>query len=232
LSCPPALAYRPFDSTDADVVGAGEFELELGPLGYLREGGNKFRVAPAVVANLGLAGDRELVLQGDRLRLREGEPGTPATSLVNAGLFIKQVLRRGALQDEPGPSIATEYGFLLPGVHADNGVGFSVAGIVSQRWQAATVHLNGSVAYTREHRPEAFLGAILEGPHEWQVRPVMELFAEQASGSPRVTSGLIGAIWRSRDNLSFDVGVRSARAGGEHINELRLGLTWAFEVKR
>ncbi len=28
----PALAYRPFDSTDADVAGPGEFELELGPV--------------------------------------------------------------------------------------------------------------------------------------------------------------------------------------------------------
>jgi hypothetical protein len=26
-----ALAYRPFDSTDADVARPGEFELELGP---------------------------------------------------------------------------------------------------------------------------------------------------------------------------------------------------------
>src|SRR5262249_51462350 len=134
-----AFALRPYDSTDADVAEPGIFELELGPVGRLNEGPNKFWVAPAVVANFGLAGDHELVLQADRLRLREGEPGTPATSLVGAGAFIKQVLRRGALQDEPGPSVATEYGFLLPGMHAENGVGFSVAGIVSQRWSAATL---------------------------------------------------------------------------------------------
>ena len=78
LSSHPALAYRPFDSTDAAVAGAGEFELELGPIGHLREGTNKFWVAPAVIANIGLEGDRELVLQGQRQQLREVGPGAPS----------------------------------------------------------------------------------------------------------------------------------------------------------
>jgi hypothetical protein len=232
LAAQPALALRPYDSTDADVAGAGEFELELGPIGRLREGPNKFWIAPAAIANIGLQGDRELVLQGQRQQLREGEPGTPATSFVNSGVFIKQVLRRGALQDESGPSVATELGFLLPGLHAENGVGFSWAGIVSQRWPAATVHLNAALALTRDHHPDAFLGAIIEGPYEWPVRPVMEVFADQAAGSPRIVSRLIGAIWRSKEHLSFDVGIRSARAGDQHINELRVGLTWAFPVRK
>jgi hypothetical protein len=232
LAAKPALALRPYDSTDADVAGAGEFELELGPIGRLREGPNKFWVAPAVVANVGLQGDRELVLQGQRQQLREGEPGAPLASLVNSGVFIKQVLRKGALQDEPGPSVATEYGFLLPGIHAENGVGFSWAGIVSQRWPAATVHLNGALALNREHQPGAFLGVIVEGPYEWQVRPVMELVAEQASGSPRTVSRLIGAIWRSKEHLSFDIGVRSASEGDHHIRELRIGLTWAITLRK
>ena len=33
----PALALRPYDSTDADVAKQGEFELELGPVGRRRE---------------------------------------------------------------------------------------------------------------------------------------------------------------------------------------------------
>jgi hypothetical protein len=147
-------------------------------------------------------------------------------------VFIKQVLRKGALQDEPGPSVATEYGFLLPGIHAENGVGFSLAGIVSQRFPAGTVHLNGALTLNREHRQEAFLGVIVEGPYGWTVRPVMEVFAEQASGSPRAVSRLIGAIWRSKDDLSFDIGVRSANEGDHHIREIRVGLTWAFALRK
>jgi hypothetical protein len=227
-----ALAYRPFDSTDADVAHAGEFELELGPVGRLREGSKRFLVAPAVIANIGFSGDRELVIQGQREVAIDAEPGESRSSLVENGAFIKQVLRRGVLQDEAGPSVATEYGVLLPSVHGQHGTGLSLAGIVSQRWEAATVHLNAALAWTREHEPDLFLGAILEGPYSWPVRPVAEVFTEQARESARITSGVIGAIWRARDGLSFDVGLRSAQAGGEAIRELRLGLTWAFSWKK
>jgi len=225
-----ALAYRPFDSTDADVAHAGEFELELGPIGSLREGANKSWVAPAVVANFGLQDDRELVLEGQRQSLREGTPDTPSASLVDTGMFIKQILRRGVLQGEAGLSVATEYGVLLPEVHGEHGTGASLAGIVSQRWPAATVHVNTVFALNREHNPDAFLGVIIEGPYDWPVRPVMELFTEHASGNPRVVSRLIGLIWRSTEQLSFDIGIRSASAGDQHIDEIRVGLTFGIDL--
>ena len=226
-----AAAYRPFDSTDADVAKAGEFELELGPVQRFKEGGKRFADAPAVVANIGLARDRELVLETRREVALDAEPGEPRSALVDNGVFIKQVLRRGALQDEPGPSVATEYGVLLPDQHGQNETGLSIAGIVSQRWDAATVHLNGAVSWTREHEPGVFLGAILEGPYSWRIRPVAEISTDYARGSARVTSGLVGAIWRVRDGLSFDIGLRSAQTAGESIHELRLGLTWAIPFK-
>ena len=227
-----ALGYRPFDSTDADVAKAGEFELELGPVGRLREGSKRFLVAPAAIANIGFSRDRELVIQGQREVALDREADEPRAAIVDNGAFIKQVLRRGVLQDESGPSVATEYGVLLPSVRGQQGTGLSVAGIISQRWAAATVHLNTALGWTREHEPDLFLGAILEGPYSWKLRPVAELFTEQARGSARVNSALVGAIWRLRDGLSFDVGLRSAQAGGEPIHELRLGLTWAFSFKK
>jgi hypothetical protein len=95
-----------------------------------------------------------------------------------------------------------------------------------------SLHLNGAVAINRQHQPDVFLGAILEGPYSWPVRPVAEVFGEQASGSPRVVSRLIGAIWRARDNLSFDIGIRTAHAGSESNRELRLGLTWSIAFKK
>ena len=224
----PALALRPYDSTDADVAKQGEFELELGPVGRRREGSKRIEVVPAVIGNFGLAGDRELVIQGQREVALDRDPGEPRSAIVDNGIFIKQVLRQGALQDASGPSVATEYGLLLPSVHGEKGTGFSVAGIISQRTEQISVHLNAALAWTREHEPDLFLGAILEGPYSWAVRPVAEVSGEQASGTPRVTSALVGAIWRFRDGLSFDVGVRSAHDGNETIRELRLGLTWTF----
>src|SRR5258708_7539109 len=188
-----ALAYRPFDSTDADVAKVKEIELELGPIGRLREGSKRLLVEPALIVNIGFSGDRELVIQGRREVALDRESGEPHSVLVDNGAFIKQVLRRGALQDEAGPSVATEYGFLLPGVHGETGTGFSLAGIVSQRWDAASVHLNAAFAVTREHEPDLFFGTILEGPHSLRVRRVAEVFTEQARGSGRINSGLVGA---------------------------------------
>jgi hypothetical protein len=226
-----AFAYRPFDSTDADVAKAGEVEIELGPVQWLRQGGKRFLQAPAVVANLGLSHEHELVIEGRHEIAIGREPGEPRSALVDNGAFIKQVLRRGVLQDEPGVSVATEYGLLLPEVHGSHGTGLSLAGIVSQRWEAATIHLNAVLARTREHEPDLFLGTIVEGPIAWRVRPVGEVFTERPRDGPRTDSLLVGAIWRVRDGLSFDAGVRSARVGDEALHELRLGLTWAFSYK-
>ena len=226
------LAYRPFDSTDADVARAGELEIELGPLQWVRQGDKRFLQAPATVANFGLSHEHELVIEGRHEIALDRDPGEPRSALVDDGVFIKQVLRRGVLQDEPGVSIATEYGLLLPEVNGSNGTGFSLAGIVSQRWQAATIHLNAALARTREHEPDLFLGTILEGPYTWAVRPVAEVFTERPRDGPRTDSVLVGAIWRVRDGLSFDAGVRSARVGDEAVHELRLGLTWAFSYRK
>ena len=228
----PAFAYRPFDSTDADVAGPGEFELELGPIGWLREGANTFRVAPAVVANLGLPWRNELVLEGQREAALDPAPGEPSSSIVDTGVFVKTVLREGALQDASGPSVAAEYGLLLPEVHGQSGTGASLAGIVSQRWEAGTLHLNAALAWNRQHEPDLFLGAILEGPYSWTVRPVAEVFGEQASSGPRTNSALLGAIWRARDDLTLDVGLRYAHVGEEIVREVRLGLTWTFSYKK
>src|ERR1043166_8964097 len=132
----PALAYRPFDSTDADVAKAGEFELEFGPVQRFDQGGKRFADAPAVVANFGLTRGHELVIETRREVALDAEPGEPRSSFVDNGVFIKQVLRRGILQDEKGPSVATEYGILLPDRHGDSGTGASIAGIVCQRGDA------------------------------------------------------------------------------------------------
>jgi hypothetical protein len=41
-----ALAYRPFDGSDAAVAATGEIEIELGPVEYLREGAERTLFAP------------------------------------------------------------------------------------------------------------------------------------------------------------------------------------------
>jgi hypothetical protein len=116
-----ALAYRPFEGTDAAVADPGELEIEFGPAKPLREGRQRFLTARETVFNLGVARDWEVVLQGQAVTLLS--PGPTQTGLLGDG-------------------------------HADG-----------------------------------FLGAILEGPWDWPVRPVAEVFYDREWGVARTVSG-------------------------------------------
>src|SRR5882762_1624032 len=224
-----AWAYRPFDGTDAAIAAPGELEIELQPAGRLREGGNTTLVAPAAVINYGLSEGWEAVVEGQG-QSPLSPPGP--TSLTAAGAFLKHVLVPGSLQDKTGPSVATEFGVLLPDSTGNSGVGASLAGIVSQRWDWGTIHLNAETALTRDHHGDLFLGAIVEGPSTWTVRPVAEIFYENEFGKEQTFSGLVGLIYRVRDNLSFDVAMRHALTGGHPANEIRAGMTFGFQIGR
>jgi hypothetical protein len=120
---------------------------------------------------------------------------------------------------------------LLPDSTGNSGVGASLAGIVSQRWDWGTIHLNAETALTREHHSDIFLGGIIGGPSKWTVRPVAEVFYENEFGKSETISGLIGLIWRVRDNLSFDIGLRHALTNGHPVSEVRAGLTFGFPLQ-
>jgi hypothetical protein len=222
-----ALAYRPFDGTDAAVADKGELEIEFQPAGVRRDNGQKTLVAPATVLNYGFKENWELVLE---TQLETPfSPSGPSVLTAN-GAFLKHVLREGVLQDKAGPSIATEFGLLLPDSDGSNRLGASLAGIVSQRFDWGTIHLNGEASLTRDHNADFFLGAIVEGPIKWKVRPVAEFFYEEEINAARTVSGLLGAIWQVNDKLSFDLGFREALTNGHPVSEIRAGFTVGFDV--
>jgi hypothetical protein len=105
-----ALAYRPFDTTDAAVAEKGEVELEVGPLHWLRAEGETLLIAPALVANFGVCEHWELVLEGKHLRRLNAGTTESRSALVDTALSAKGVLREGSLQGSRGPSVATELG--------------------------------------------------------------------------------------------------------------------------
>jgi hypothetical protein len=223
----PVSAYRPFDGTDAAVAAKGEVEIELQPAGRLRDESGTSLIGPATVINYGLTADWEAVLEG--IGQTPLSPPGP-TNVTAAGAFLKHVLVPGSLQNKTGPSVATEFGVLLPDSTGASGVGASLAGIVSQRWDWGTIHLNAETALTREHRADAFIGAIIEGPSTWTVRPVAEIFYENEFGKTETVSGLVGLIYQVRDNLSFDVAFRHALTKGHPVNEIRAGVTFGFPL--
>lgn len=220
----PAKAYRPFDGTDAAVAGVGELEIELQPAGVVRAGSATTGLSDTVF-NYGFAERWELVLQGTAQTPPEG---AGPISVANAA-FLKYVVQPGVLQDKPGPSIATEFGPLLPDI-GGSGLGFSWSGIVSQRWEWGTVHLNVETNLTPDQHGEFFFDAIIEGPNKWTVRPVFEIYSDSVVNESQTFSALVGAVWQARDNLAFDVGLRYALVNGRPVNELRAGVTFGFPL--
>jgi hypothetical protein len=226
----PAHAYRPFDSTDADVAKYREIEFEFGPIGYLRAENGRYLIAPALIANAGIFEGWELVLEAKNRIRASSMPAEPRDELGDAALSVKTMLREGSLQDADGPSVATEVGALLPATGPESGVGASGALIVSQRVSLGAAHLNGGAFLGRAHHPGTFAGLILEGPLDWTVRPVIEGFFEREFKVETIETGLSGLIWKARENLSFDGAVRAGRASDVKLVEVRAGLTWGFEL--
>jgi len=225
-----AWAYRPFDGTDAAIAETGEIEVELGPVEYLREGAERTLVAPDYRINYGFTSGWEASIEGKAAHGMTAD--FPGASLVESDVLLKGVLREGGLQEKPGPSIATEFGILLPGINGEHGTGAVVNAIASQRWDWGTIHLNAQIALSREQHADYFLDTIIEGPHDWVVRPVSEVFYEQDIGLLRTRSVLIGAIWQVQDNIAVDFAVRGARVNDHTAGEIRAGVTFAFGVTK
>jgi hypothetical protein len=221
-----ALAYRPFDSTDAAVADLGNIELEFSPLSYRHDDLGRTWIAPAARFNYGFAKTWEVVLEGQAEHPQRGP-----SVLVDNALSLKTVLREGSLQDKDGLSLATEAGVLLPGVNDEKGVGASWAAIAGQRWGWGAVNLNATAALTRDQHGEILLGAIIEGPDKWKVRPVGELIYNHTFGGQNEFATLAGVIWKVGDKLSFDLAVRQGSIGSRPETEIRTGLTVAFGTR-
>jgi hypothetical protein len=227
----PAHAYRPFDDSDADVLGHGEVEFELGYLHLLREGSQRSLVTPAGAMNFGLEHKRELAFEG-RIRTPlngDSEPHRP--TFENGGVFLKQLHREGSLQERSGPSVASECGLLIPSRSGER-TGAGCAAIVSGRGEAGAVHFNGALNRNREGSWETFLGAIVEGSGLGAFRPVGEVFAVHDAAGRHTQSALVGVIWTAREGLTFDVALRKARTEEHGLTELRVGLTWDVPAAR
>jgi len=221
----PASAYRPFDGTDAAVADLGEAKIQLQPAGELSAGSRNVLTGPYAVFDYGFAERWELVVEGAGQAPPAGGGPTP----VSDEAMLKYVVQPGVLQGKPGPSIAAEFGPLLPNIGGSS-MGFEWEGIVSQRWEWGTVHLNVDPELTRDHHGALFLDAIIEGPRTWTVRPVLEIYSDSVVSQSQTYSALVGAIWQVRDNLAFDMGLRYALVNGRPVNELRAGVTFGFPL--
>jgi hypothetical protein len=220
----PAHAYRPFDSTDADVVDPSIIEVELGPLSYLH-GEVRSRIMPEVTLNVGLARGWEAVFEGARVIALDGSD----SETTEFEVLAKAVVQPGVLQDMQGASLAVEFGALLPRDEAQDAYGATAAVIRSAAHGGVLSHFNLQATYSREHEQEIVLGLILEPREARTLRPVAELLVEHVfDSSDTEASLLLGSIWE-RGDVALDVAVRVLRDAG-WTYEGRLGITWAFSI--
>src|SRR5260370_28767960 len=123
-----SFAYRPFDGTDAAVADPQEVEIELEPAGILRQDAKTSLIVPFMIFNYGFAKNWEFVFQGQgQIPLTNSDE---SASMNGVGAFLKGVLREGGRQDASGPTVAIEFGPLLPSIPADLGFGASFGPIV------------------------------------------------------------------------------------------------------
>ena len=227
LLSPDARAYRPFDSTDADVTDAKELEIELGYFTMERTDGENSFVVPQFVLNYGLSSHLELVAEFE-LEKPQGSSG----EVTDAAILLKRLVNEGVLQDQPGRSFAIEAGVLLPST-SEQQYGAEAIGVLSGQLSSFLYHLNFGGGLDRtDSRAFAVWGAILELPVRANLRVVGEINGESVRGEAAENSALLGVIWESpASGHSFDAGVRWGLSSAAPDWALTLGWTFSFAGK-
>jgi hypothetical protein len=228
LLCAPraAQAYRPFDGTDADVAHEGEFELELGPAYTLDNRRTRDLTMPGTTLNFGVADGWELTIDTRNTALMGTTLGKQGDSF-DSELHLKTVVRRGCLQGAIGPSIAAEFGAMLPSADGRKDSAGSVQLIVSQVLRPITLHLNLELVRDAASQSSVFSSLIAEGPESMPVRPVVEIAAQRQIDGPASYSALAGGIWNAVEGTAVDAAFRGSVSDTDVLGaEVRIGFTW------
>ena len=222
-----AWGYRPFVSTDAAVVDPQEVEIELGYFTLERTEGENTFIMPSVVLNYGLCKNAELV---GEFRIERSPTGD--VDVVDAGLFLKMVLKEGVLQGKDSIGFAIEAGPLLPStVPGEGKFGFEGSGILSDTLPPFTYHVNlGGGMQRADGEPFAIWGVIGEFPVVPTFRVVGEVNGENVWRERAHHSALLGVVWRpSAANMFLDAGIRRGLQGVPDW-QFTAGVTFGFPL--
>jgi len=230
LVAQPARAYL-IDLNDARAVDPGTVELELQPAGYyqtLLGEEEHYVIAPSAQLYLGLAEGWDVLYVTRGYALLDEPDGEPAYTLREQFIGVRRVLVAGAYNDEDleGPSLAVQAGAFLPGAGAEPGVGASLALLFAWQTDLGALHANVWFNYTQDETFNSFGSLAVEGPPDWPVRPVAELYVEVEDDEPFV-SGLIGAVADVSDEFAVQGGVRVGAWQDYAELEVRLS-TWVY----
>ena len=223
LPASPAWGYRPFVSTDAAVADPKEIEIEFGSFTFTRAAKENTFIVPQLRLNYGFTRNWEVVGEFDIEQSQDEE-----VQIVNAGLFLKAVLKEGILQNKDSIGFAVEVGPLLPSTApGERRFGCEGIGIMSGRLSPFTYHVNfGGGVDRAKANPFAIWGVIVELPLLPHFRLVGEVNGESVTGERADNSGLFGFIWQPLSSEVFiDVGVRRGISRAASDWQFTTGLT-------
>lgn len=221
-------AYRPFESTDADVEDPHQLEIELGVFTHEKTGDNDIFRSPDLVANYGFARNWEVVAEGALEQDLEDN-----LQLSDPGLFLKGILRSGVLQGGRGPRMAVEAGILLPSTRASEdtpgGEGILIG---SMAVNPVIIHLNLGGGVTRgKQRAFALWGVIGELPVNDDLTVAMEFNGESVEGNRPENSVLLGLLWQTPGtDAVIDLGVRHGLSAAAPDWMATVGVTFGMDL--
>ena len=157
---------------------------------------------------------------------------SPEVEITDPALSLKGVVKKGVLQDKPGPSVAVEAGLLFPSsLPGEHSVGFQAVGIVSGRLAPVTVHVNGGGGLDRVGHLFGIWGVIGELPLHSKFRLVGEVNGENTEGERPNNSALLGVIWQpTSKNVFLDAAVRHGISHAAPDWQFTIGLTFGFSL--
>jgi hypothetical protein len=222
-----ALAYRPFESTDAAVADKGVSEVEFGLVDFEHRNGQNTVFSPDLRYNFGFATNWEVALEG-ALQVFDSA-STRDFDLLDPELNLKGVLIDGPLQKGHSPvSLAVEVGALLPETVPNSGFGLESVLIASFRTGNFTWHVNGGGGLLRGSSDSfALWGIIVERPISKSLRLAAEINGQFGHGLSAEHSVLVGALWDFH-KITFDAGARFGLSKSVPDIAFTTGLTFRF----
>ena len=117
---------------------------------------------------------------------------------------------------------------MLPNVGAQEGPGAQIGLLLGQQWDAGTLHANVFATYTTWDSFDLFVAVAMEGPPEWSVRPLVEVWYDHDTYYGDLLSGLVGFYADTSDVLTLEIG---ARVGAwEDYTELEIRISAWMEL--
>lgn len=243
VNVPSALALRPFVTTDADVAGPYEIELEWGVFGFTVEkqpGRDEVRIqSPNLRLNVGFPGDWEIVLETVYEFIDKKNTGgfsSDTSQFTDTGGFFKKVWYRGSGW---WPNFATETGILYPterGAERARDIDFEGLVIFTWNFPGLTWHmtLGGATKHTdeidepNENKANFIFGTIVDVPVPGRERfhLVGEYSGEKAEKEAIEHQLLGGMVWHSPWDMDFDV----AGFGGLSAESIDWGVTTGVTI--